>query len=193
MKPQRLALALVALAALTSACGASVHSWVRDDYAAQDQREVKHLALQVRGVPAEQRQLWTLMARRYVNQHRNFILRPAELAHDATLGVACAGQEGVLGLQVAQTPHGGELALQVQGRIQRCRDGQDLWTGRVDGRWASDEPTVAELRAHYVKELGEAVAPYVAPAFLAIKALVATLPQPVISGEDEMEKIELGE
>lgn len=190
---QRIVAISLAVATLTSACGASVKSWVREDYAAQDQSQVKHLALQVRGLPAEQQRLWYLMARRYINQHRNFILRPAELAHEATLGVACAGQEGVLGLDVAQALKGSDVALQVQGRIQRCRDGQEVWTGSVQGAWSSDEATVAELKAHYVKELGEAIAPFVAPAFLAIKALVATLPQPVITGDDEMEKIELGE
>lgn len=190
---QRLVAVALATALLTSACGASVGSWVREDYAAQDQGQVKHLSLQVRGVPADQQRMWYLMARRYINQHRNFILRPADLAHDATLGVACAGQEGALGLEVAQSVRGGEVALQVQGRIQRCRDGQDVWKGDVKGEWSSDDPTVAELKSHYIKELGEAIGPFVAPAFLAIKALVATLPQPVLTGDDEMEKIDLGE
>lgn len=192
MKPNFAAGGL-ALALLASACGASVGSWVRDDYAAQDQGQVKHLSLQVRGVPADQQRMWYLMARRYINQHRNFILRPAELAHDATLGVACAGQEGALGLEVAQSVDGSDVALKVQGRIQRCRDGQDVWKGDVKGEWSSDDPTVAELKSHYIKELGEAIGPFVAPAFLAIKALVATLPQPVLTGDEEMEKIELGE
>lgn len=178
---------------LTTACGASVGNWVREDYASQDQAQVKHLSLQVRGVPADQQRMWYLLARRYINQHRNFILRPADLAHDATLGVACAGQEGVLGLDVAQQVGKGDVALQVQGRMQRCRDGQDVWKGTVRGEWSSDEATVSELKVHYIKELGEAIGPFVAPAFLVIKALVATLPQPVLTGDDEMEKIELGE
>ena len=183
----------VATAVMTSACGASVGSWIREDYPSQDQAVVKHLSLQVRGVPADQQRMWYLLARRYINQHRNFILRPAELAHDATLGVACAGQEGVLGLDVEQQPGKGEVALRVQSRIQRCRDGQDLWKGSVRGTWSSDDATVAELKVHYIKELGDAIGPFVAPAFLTIKALAATLPQPVLTGDDEMEKIELGE
>ncbi len=188
-----MARAALATALLTSACGASVGSWVREDYAAQDQGQVKHLSLQVRGLPADQQKLWYLMARRYINQHRNFILRPAELAHEATLGVACAGQEGAMGLEVAQQVRGAEVALQVGARLQRCRDGQDVWTGQVRGEWSSNDATVAELKKHYIQELGEAIGPFVAPAFLAIKALVATLPQPLLTGDEEMEKIELGE
>lgn len=182
-----------AAAVVTTGCGASVQSWVRPDYAATDQQTVKRLALQVRGVPADQQRMWTLMARRYINQHKNFIMRPAELPADATLGTACAGKDGVLGLDVQAAQLGADVQLRVQARIDRCRDGQAMWTGAVQGKWPSDEPTVAELRAHYVTELGQSIEAFVAPAFLAIKALVPRLPDPVLSGDDEMEKIEIGE
>ncbi len=184
---------LAAIALLATGCGASVQSWTRDDYAAADQKQVKHLSLQVRGVGEPLRRMWTLLARRYVNQHRNFILRPAELASDASLGTACAGKEGVLGLEVSHLGRGGEIAVNLQAKILRCRDGEPVWTGVVQGSWPSDEPTVAELRAHYVAELGNDIEAYVAPAFLALKALVATLPEPILTDDDQMEKIELGE
>ncbi len=183
----------IAILLLATGCGASVHSWTRDDYVAVDQKQVKHLSLQVRGVSEPVHKLWSLLARRYVNQHRNFIIRPAELAGDATIGVACAGKEGLLALDVVQQAKGPEIAVNLQAKIQRCRDGEPVWTGAVQGSWASDEATVAELRAHYVAELGKGIEAYVAPAFLALKALVATLPEPVLSDDEQMEKIELGE
>ncbi|MBI5608513.1 MAG: MXAN_6521/LA_1396 family lipoprotein [Deltaproteobacteria bacterium] len=184
---------LLAIVLLASGCGASVQSWTREDWPQADQKQVKHLSLQVRGVGEPLRRMWTLLARRYVNQHRNFIIRPAELASDASLGTACAGKEGVLALEVSHLGRRSEIAVNLQAKIQRCRDGEPVWTGAVQGAWPSDEPTVAELRAHYVAELGQEIEAYVAPAFLALKALVATLPEPILTDDDQMEKIEIGD
>lgn len=178
---------------LVSACGASVHSQTREDYAQIDQHQVKHLAMVVVTSPPEQKQMWTLLTRRYVNQHRNFIIRPVNLADEPTAGTACQGREGVLEIATQMQPKGSDVAVKLAAKINRCRDGELMWSGGVEGAWESDDETVAELRAHYAAELGDAVQQWVGPAFMALKALVATMPQPTLIDAEEMEKIELGE
>ena len=42
------------------------------------------------------------------------------------------------------------------------------------------------------RKLGDEVAPYAAAAFLVLRDLLNTLPNPVLTDEDVMEKIELG-
>lgn len=178
---------------LVPACGASVHSQTREDYAQIDQNLVKHLAMVVVTSPPEQKQMWTLLTRRYVNQHRNFIIRPVNLPDEPTAGTACQGREGVLEIATLMRPKGADVAVVLAAKITRCRDGELVWSGGVDGAWESDDETVAELRAHYAAELGDAVQKWVGPAFMALKALVATMPQPTLIDAEEMEKIELGE
>ncbi len=183
---------------LLSACGASVQSWQRPDYAAVDQGRLKHLALRIQLAPAPEdpgsSRLWTLLVRRYVNQHSNFIIKPvATLPASATASDLCQGQEGILDLAVQTLPRDGQLQVTLQGRLVRCGDEVLVWKGEVSGCWAKDESTVAELRAHYVQELGKGIEGLVAPAFLAIKAWVPTLPKPVLTDADELEKIEIGD
>lgn len=194
--PARLVLTSVAVALLVAACGPSVQSQIRDDYAQVDRNQVRRIEVVVAPVPAGdalQGKLWSLLARRYINQHRDFIVKAHGAAEQFVLAEHCAGQEGALRLDVKALPAGKDVAAQVQGQLLRCRDGEVVWSGKVKGKWASDEATVAELRAHYVAELGPEVEAMVAPAFYALRSLLETLPKPVLDEAGEMEKIELGE
>ena len=193
MTPRRLCwIALLGLVA----CGPSVHSQVRSDYEQIDRTQVRRIEVVVAPLPtgdALQGQLWSLLARRYINQHRYFIVKKHSAVAEFTLAQHCNGQEGALHLAVVPAPAGAEVAVEVQGELLRCRDGEIVWSGTVKGKWRSDEANVAELRGHYVAELGAGVEPMVAPAFYALRALLETLPRPNLDEAAEMEKIELGE
>jgi len=179
-----------------AACGPSVHSQVRGDYADVDRNLVRRVAVVVAPLPAGdllQGKLWSLLARRYVNQHRDFIVKIHSASGQFALAEHCHEQEGALLLTVASKQTGEEVATHAAGRLLRCRDGETVWSGTVEGTWRSDDANVAELRGHYVAELGAGVEPMVAPAFYALRALLETLPLPKLDEAAEMEKIELGE
>ncbi|MBM4346081.1 MAG: MXAN_6521/LA_1396 family lipoprotein [Deltaproteobacteria bacterium] len=88
---------------------------------------------------------------------------------------------------------GDGVRVGVHGELLRCSDKQPIWRAHGLDRFTSADPTVAELTAFYTRELGPAVAPYVAPVFHLLRAVLATLPAPVLSDDETMEKIELGE
>ena len=189
-------LVLAACTSLTLGCSAATSSWVRDDWAAQPASHVKRLHVAVSPLPngdAGQGQLWALLARRYVNQQRNFLVKQQSALPVVDVAAACAGFDGLLLIAPVATQAGDDVTIGLDGLLVRCADREPAWKGRVRGTWASTDPTVAAVRAHYVAELGPAVEPWVAPAFLALKALVGMMPQPVLTDQDEMEKIELGE
>lgn len=179
-----------------AACGPSVHSQLRADYDDIDRQHVARVAVVATPLPnddALQGKLWSLLARRYINQHRDFIVKNHSAAPTLQRDAACTGQDGVLVLQVSARPKGGDVAIELRAQLLRCRDGEEVWSGSVRGSWPSAEPNVGELRAHYAAEVGEAIEPFVAPAFYALRALLETLPQPVLDDAAQMEKIELGE
>ncbi|MBM4342264.1 MAG: MXAN_6521/LA_1396 family lipoprotein [Deltaproteobacteria bacterium] len=204
------ALALFAVAALP-ACGGTVQQvWTPENYAASPLAQTKRLAVAVElthdgaALPADATeavaQLWANIARRYANQHRDFIVRATVLrGGDEAVPAACAlgaadkPIAGALLLRGHQMLDGDGARVGVHGELLRCSDKQPIWRARGLDRFASADPTVAELTAFYTRELGPAVAPYVAPVFHLLRAVLATLPTPVLSDDETMEKIELGE
>ncbi|HYO54772.1 MXAN_6521/LA_1396 family lipoprotein [Archangium sp.] len=194
-------LALVLGLALLAGCATVKSSRVRPDYETVDKTQVKRLVVVTQPLPdgkQEVGELWSLVARRYVNQNRDFIAR-ANVAltgspEDTSFKGLCAeGLEGILWLSpdVKRTGNGVEAAVKAQ--LLRCRDGQEIWAAEGAGSWPSEDDRYKELTVQYTRELGPEVAPYVAPTFRLLSATLDTLPRPRLNDADVEEKIELGE
>jgi probable lipoprotein (TIGR04455 family) len=198
-------LVLVLGFALLAGCATVRSSRLRPDYATVDRHQVKRLAVLTQPLPEGQQQLgelWSLLARRYVNQNRDFIAK-AHLAlpgqpEDATFRALCAlgdagNIEGLLWLAPTVERAGKGVQAAVHARLLRCADGEEIWAAEAGGSWASDDARYRELTAQYAQELGPEVAPHVGPTFRLLKATLDTLPNPLLTEVDVEEKIELGE
>lgn len=194
-------LALVLGLVLLAGCATVKSSRVRPDYETVDKTQVKRLAVVTQPLPEgkqEVGELWSLIARRYVNQNRDFIAKtnlalagpPEDTSHK---GLCVEGIEGILWLypDVKRTNGGVEAAVKAQ--LLRCRDGQEVWAAEAAGSWPSEDDRYKELTVQYTSELGPDVAPYVGPTFRLLSATLDTLPRPQLSDADVEEKIELGE
>jgi probable lipoprotein (TIGR04455 family) len=194
-------LALVLGLVLLAGCATVKSSRVRPDYEAVDKTQVKRLAVVTQPLPdgrQEVGELWSLIARRYVNQNRDFIAKanlalagnPEDTSHKS---LCVEGIEGILWLSpdVKRTGNGVEAAVKAQ--LLRCRDGQEVWAADAAGSWPSEDERYKELTVQYTRELGSEVAPYVGPTFRLLSATLDTLPRPQLNDADVEEKIELGE
>lgn len=199
MTTKRLALVL-GVAGLT-ACATVKNSFTRPDYTQVDQQRVKRLVVVTQPLPDGKQslgELWSLIARQYVNQNRDFLVKQnvvqTEPATDASLKALCTeGIEGVLLLapQMKRTQDGADAA--VRARLMRCVDGEDVWSAEATGSWDSQDEKFRERAAEYVKQFGPEVEPYVVPSYKLLKATLDTLPNPKLNDQDVDEKIELGE
>lgn len=199
MTTKRLALVL-GVAGLT-ACATVKNSFTRPDYTQVDQQRVKRLVVVTQPLPDGKQslgELWSLIARQYVNQNRDFLVKQnvvqTEPATDASLKALCTeGIEGVLLLapQMKRTQDGADAA--VRARLMRCVDGEDVWSAEATGSWDSQDEKFRERAAEYVKQFGPEVEPYVVPSYKLLKATLETLPNPKLNDQDVDEKIELGE
>lgn len=198
MKKQ-LALA-VGLAGLT-ACSTVKNSFTRPDYAQVDQDRVKRLVVVTQPLPDGKPsvgELWSLIARQYVNQNRDFLVKQNIVQNepataDSLKALCTEGIEGVLLLapQVKRTQDGADTA--VRARLMRCADGEDVWSAEATGSWDSQDDKFRERVAQYVQQLGPEVEPYAVPTYKLLKATLDTLPNPKLNDQDIDEKIELGE
>ncbi|WNG50771.1 hypothetical protein F0U60_46565 [Archangium minus] len=194
-------LALVLGLVLLAGCSAVKHSRVRPDYETVDKTQVKRLVVVTQPLPdgkKEVGELWSLIARRYVNQNRDFIAR-SNVAIDGNpedtsfKGLCVDNFEGVLWLSPDVKRTGKGVEASVKAQLLRCRDGQEVWAAESAGSWPSEDERYKELNVQYTSELGPEVTPYVAPSFRLLSATLDTLPRPTLNDAEVEEKIELGE
>lgn len=192
--------ASLAVTFLATGCGSAVKmSRVRDDYAAVDQQRTKRLVVVTSPSPNRDPllgELWAVLARRYVNQNRDFIAKESRVEEGRfEPRSACTdGIEGVLHLEPREATlkeKGAEVGVFAQ--LVRCPEGEEIWAAESGGSWGSDSDLFASQRAQYESELGQEIGPWVVPSFQLLKATLETLPNPVLDDEDVIEKIELGE
>jgi probable lipoprotein (TIGR04455 family) len=191
--------AALGLAALSAAgCATVKNSKIRDDYEKVDKHQVKRLSVAVVPLPdgnAKAGELFSLVARRYVNQKRDFIVKEnsGQPGSFEWRSFCTEGIEGVLWIAPHVQRQGAGMEASADAKLLRCRDGEPVWTADAGGSWDSEDSRLVETTKSYVEELGPEVQPYVAPAFNLLRPLLDTLPQPALNEADKDEKIELGE
>ena len=186
------------VALLSSSCALVKGTAVRDDWASTDAPRVKRLAIVVYPTPQNLTaagEAVARIARRYVNQKRDFLAKREVTEPDApALSVVCAGDdaiEGVLFLRPTFTPKGSGFEVEVHGALARCSDGREAWSGLAAGSFPSHDAGLKEVTQVYVQEFGAPVEPYIAPALNILRPLLDTLPQPTLNETDVEEKLTL--
>lgn len=186
---------------LLSACATVKSQRVRDDYEQVDKHQVKRLVVVTQPLPDSKPavgELWSLLARQWVNQNRNYLVKsnlalPERPGDTSFKGLCVEGLEGVLWLDPSVTLKKDGAEAAVKARLTRCRDGEEVWAAEAAGSWGSKDEDYEQRVAQYVQELGEEVAPYVVPSAKLLSATLDTLPNPELNEADKDEKIELGE
>ena len=189
----------VLVSLVLAACSTVKNSWVEPSYAQTDRDQVKRIGVLVTPLPNGDRDLgslWDELAKRYVNMHRDFIVKgtaygPApEGAYTPPAVCKSMGLEGVLWLRPTVRPAGSDVEAAVTGVLVRCRDEKPIWRADAKGTWASDDEHLRETAQDYAKEIGPSVKPFVAPSFHLLKAVLDTLPNPTLTDEEQEEKID---
>lgn len=187
---------VLALSGLLLACSTVKHSQTAPDWNTVGAQQVKRLIVVTSPLPEGNEnvgKLWSRIARRYVNQKREFLAK--EEAATATLEGAKSlckeGIEGVLHLQPTVARKGNGVEESVKAVLVACPNGQEQWSAEAAGSWDSKDSLLEQTTKEYVEDLGPDVEPYVAPAFHLLKATLDTLPNPTLNEQDKDEKIEL--
>lgn len=190
---------LLLLGALVGSFGCSSLDFAKtaDNYGSAYAQKLYRLHIVTAPAPAGDARLgemWSVMAKRYVNHHRDFIAKKTTTSAMLDASACGEGIEGVLHLVPRLELRGGGAKASVVGRLLNCSDGAVVWQGRASDRWDSDDDNVTQLRAQYAREFGAHVEPYVAPSFHALRELLDSLPRPkLVKDVDIDEKIEVGQ
>jgi probable lipoprotein (TIGR04455 family) len=197
-RPDRFAAFAVGMLFVMPACSVVKASRVTDDWSSAHATKVKRLTVVVQPPPDGQQkagEAWSRIVRRYVNMKRNFLVR-AELvqAEPMVLTAVCVdGTEGVLWLKPQVTPKGDGFEASVDAKLLRCGDGLELWAGEAGGSFPTTDPKLIEVTAMYGKEYAPEVERYIPLAMNLLRPLLDTLPDPVLTNEEQEEKVTVDE
>lgn len=202
--------ALLAVLALTGCASVVRNVRVRDDWASVDRDRVKRLVIVTSPLPDGSEpvgRMWSTLAARHVDLKREFIIKGMEIApavdgpeapfdpmSRCQLEVDGEPQQvdGVLWLRpdVQQKAEGAGVEAALEGRLLRCVDGEEVWSAQAAGSWSAKDKKLEETVADYVREFGAEVEPYVVGSWYLLRAALDTLPEPELTGDEQMEKIE---
>jgi probable lipoprotein (TIGR04455 family) len=86
---------------------------------------------------------------------------------------------------------GGDLSVDMTADLQRCDSGALVWKVEIDDTNEQKNADLKELANVYRREFGAVADALAAPFFVVLKQAFDSLPSPVLTDEETMEKIEL--
>ena len=193
MRVERLLLVFFMLAA---GCATVHRSSIRPDYATSDAAKAVRVAIVTAPLPDGNEavgQLWGAITRKYIYDHRDFIPKASIAAATAPKDVCQAGTDGVMLLVPTVHKQGDSVEAAVVATLNRCGDNEVLWSADASGKWDSNDETLADTTRIFTEKFGDVVKPYVAPSYRLLRAVLDTLPKPMLDDAGQMEKIEAAE
>ena len=190
-----------ALLFATGCAGVVKQAHVRDDWESAHKDQVKRLFVLVQPLPDGKQQvgdMWAAITARHVDLKREFIIKELQALPQDTqdpLAHACGGGDvdAVLHLRPEMVRQGSGAEASLEATLRRCGDGLELWRASSAGSWGMKDKKLTETIADYTREFGPEVEPYVVASWHLLRATLDTLPQPQLSEEDLLEKIEHGQ
>ncbi len=180
---------------LLSSCSAVQATWVKPDYNVKAPDATKRIAV-VAWAPADHAALAGLLshvAADRIDLRMNYLVHKTEVMVRGWSDI-CGELEGVLSIRaiVVTLQPNDRVQLVLVAELHDCKTGALLW--RVEGSEgiASEDDDLSALTESYTNNLGPEVGRYAAPAFLILRDMLETLPDPTLTDDEIMEKIELG-
>lgn len=139
--------------------------------------------------------LFALVSREFITHHHEYIvLRPKGTASFSDPAAYCATDRRLDGIIVSRfkqwKKNGGSVKLEVQSTLYDCSSGARIWEALARNSYESEDSSLTVLIQSYSKRVGEEIRSSVAPVYLLVRSLFASLPDPSLNPTDVDAKIE---
>ncbi len=180
------------LLAVAGACSAIDYEYALHNYRAQHADAVKRIVIGAWAPEPGVGELAARIATDMVRLHKNYLVyEPVALQRG--FGEACGERQGVLEVRVLDlVTVGDDVTVRASVELFRCGDGRLLWRTEGEDTIDANEEALQQLTAVYRRQLGAPAQRYAAPLFSLLKELTEELPNPELTEEEVIEKIELG-
>ena len=175
------------------ACTSVHHRFIVEGYRKGPGQMIKRIVIitkpctQNRGLAG----LISAMTRDLIRTNRNYLVYGI-VSTEREVAEACKIRDGVLKMSVDRADAAGEhIDLEITGELRRCSDKSVVWSATARASGKSRNRSLKNLVQNYVEEHGNQAEVYAAPAFNVIEDIVETMPNPKLTEDELMEKIDL--
>ena len=193
MRKALIACTVISLALLSFACTSVRRQYILKDYTKNPGQMVKRIVIISKPFPQEKdlAGLVSAMTRDLLKTNRNYLVY-GTLSTEREVVEACKIRDGVLKMWVDRADAMGEyIDLEITGELRRCSDNVLVWSATARASGKSQNRSLKNLVQNYVEEYGDQAEVYAAPAFNIIEDIVEAMPNPELTEDELMEKIDL--
>jgi len=193
MRKAFIACTVISIMLVFFACSSVRHRFIVEGYKKNPEQMIKRIVIisepspQNRGLAA----LISDMTRDLIRTNRNYLVY-GTVSTEREVAEACKTRDGVLKMSVDRADAvGNHVDLEITGELGRCSDKSVVWNATARASGKSRNRSLKNLVQNYVEKHGNLAEVYAAPAFKIIEDMVETMPNPELTEDELMEKINL--
>jgi probable lipoprotein (TIGR04455 family) len=193
MRKALIACTVISIALVSFACTSVRRQFIVKNYTRNPGQMVKRIVIISEPCPQNKNVagLISAMTRDLIKTNRNYLVY-GTLSTDREVAEACKTRDGVLKMWVGRADAVGEhIDLEITGELRRCSDNSAVWSATARNSGKSRNRSLKNLVQSYVEEYGNQAEVYAAPVFNIIEDIVETMPNPELTEDELMEKIDL--
>jgi probable lipoprotein (TIGR04455 family) len=193
MKKAFIACALISLMLVSFACSSVRRRFIAEGYTKNPGQMIKRIVIisEISPQKKELTRLVSAMTRDVIKTNRNYLVYGI-LSTEHDVAEACKTRDGVLKMRVDKADAKGErVDLKITGELRRCSDSSVVWSATARASGKSRNRSLENLVRSYVEEHGKQAEIYAAPAFNVVEHIVETMPNPLLTEDELIEKIDL--
>ena len=193
MKRALIACTVISITLVSFACTSVHRRFMAEGYKKNPEQMIKRIVMISEPFPQNQdlTRLVSAMARDLIRTNRNYLVYGI-LSTEVEVAEACKTRDGVLKWSVEKADALGEhIDLQITAEIRRCSDKSVVWSATARASGKSGNRSLKNLVQDYVEKHGHQAEVYAAPAFNVIEDIVEAMPNPELTEDELMEKVDL--
>jgi probable lipoprotein (TIGR04455 family) len=193
MKKAFIACIVISIMLVFFACSSVRHRFIVEGYKKNPGQMIKRIVIITKPCPQNGglAGLISAMTRDLIRTNRNYLVY-GTLSTEREVADACEIRDGVLKMSVDRADAVGEhIDLEISGELRRCSDKSVVWSATARASGKSRNRSLKNLVQNYAEKHGNQAEVYAAPAFNIIEDIVETMPNPKLTEDELMEKIDL--
>jgi len=193
MKKALIASTAISVMLVSFACTSVHRRFIAEGYKKNPGQMIKRIVIISKPPPqnGDLAGLISAMTRDLIRTNRNYLVY-GTVSTEHEMAEACKTYDGVLKMSVDRADVLREhIDLEITGELRRCSDKSVVWSATARASGKSRNRSLKNLVRNYVEEHGNQAEVYAAPAFKVIENIVEAMPNPDLTEDELMEKIEL--
>jgi probable lipoprotein (TIGR04455 family) len=193
MKRAFIACTVIPIMLVSFACTSVHHRFIVEGYKKNPGQMIKRIVILSDPFPQNGglAGLIGAMTRDLIRTNRNYLVY-GTVSTEREVAEACKTRDGVLKMSLGRADAVGEhIDLEITGELRRCSDKSVVWSATARASGKSRNRSLKNLVRNYVEEYGNEAEVYAAPAFNILEDIVEAMPNPELTEDELIEKIDL--